>query len=147
MLIFRVKKIAENARGTAFTFNKGRERAERKKNKREGGETAVFYFGSYRSNQRRRRSPTAPAPAKLRRGRSGAGRRSVLPFSHSKQGRAAGLLFPRGLRAPFPAPATLSEEVGLRSRRQHPRESPSTAHSGRSRILHDTQTLCRKRQY
>lgn len=44
MLIFRVKKIAENARGTTFTFNKGRERAEGKKNKRGKGVGKPRFF-------------------------------------------------------------------------------------------------------
>lgn len=88
---------------------------------------------------------TAPRP-RPRRGRSGAGRCSVLPFSHNKQGRAGGLLFPRGFRAPFPTPDALSEG---RFVLLPPAPAGGSLHCplGRCRILHDAQSLCRKRQY
>lgn len=107
-----------------------------------GGETAFFLFWVLLVEVKAPAQPHGPGGAELRRGRSGAARRSVLPFSHSKQGRAAGLLFPLHLRAPFPSPATLI-------RRMPPASAGGSLHCplGRSRILHDTQTLCRNRQY
>lgn len=106
MLIFRVKKIAENARGTTFTFNKGRERAEGKK-KTNGGTgwgSRGFLFWVLSVEPKAPAQPHGPGPCEAPAGKKRSWETLGSPVLPQQARPGSGAALPTGAPCSFPRP-------------------------------------------
>lgn len=105
MLIFRVKKIAENARGTTFTFNKGRERAEGKKNKRgDGVGKPRFFILGLIGRTKAPAQPHGPGPCEAPAGKKRSWETLGSPVLPQQARPGSGAALPTGAPCSFPRP-------------------------------------------